>query len=303
MAFGFGNIVSDITHPTAKGIAGTLLGDPAAGTNGTMGHATTLQGAKGVGNSISKPANQVGRKIDERAAPSHLGSSINYDQANMYTAGLAGNQHIEAGGRNDAVFGGANRANLLQSRANQEAAANAETASTNNLLSQANATYGVGTSPQAQSAEAALNAAQQQGQQDYLASAKTGADTNYQAQLASDRANEARSGGIGGSGQATDQANLLAQYFGNLTQAQQGAQAQGNQFQADVNAQRLGTRQQIMNNQITNASPLAAQIGGLNAQGSGSTLWANILGQGASAGAQSLANNQLAQAAGSGVAA
>lgn len=213
-------------------------------------------------------------------------------------ASLLDNTKMNPGQKNDALFGGSSTYQAQQTRARQEAAQAEENARTDDLLARANANYGVGLTPEARANDARLSAEKTTGERDALATAKNTADTGYQSALTQQRADLARSGQIGSGTDAQQRSSLLAQYFGSMTDAQKAAQTAGQKFDTENNQNRLALRQGIQGGQITDATGLSTQIGGLNAQGSGSTLWANILGQGASAGANAFSNNQLAQAFG-----
>lgn len=240
----------------------------------------------------------VFKQIAQDLSPNKAAGSLTKSQANLYTLGLADTAKIGPGQKNDSLFGGASKAATEQTRARQEAAQAEENARTDDLLARANANYGVGLTPEARANDARLQAEKATGERDALATAKSTADTGYQSALTSQRADLARSGQIGSGTDAQQRSSLLAQYFGSMTDAQKAAQTAGQTFDAQNNQNRLALRQGIQGGQITDATGLATQIGGLNAQGSGSTLWANILGQGATAGANAFGNNQLAQAFG-----
>lgn len=233
--------------------------------------------------------------------PKNLVPGLTKSHAALYTLGLSDVAHINPGGRNDALFGGQRKADTIQAEKDEQIAQDVQTGKTNQLLERADASFGVGLSPEARANASRMAARRTSLTNDALATAKGSADANYGQDLSESRANLARAGLIGSGVDAQNRSDLLAQYFGKIQGAQQGAQQTGSQFDAGNNQNRLAVRSSIRGGQIVDPSGLSTEIAGLQSQGSNPSLWSNAIGQGASAGATAFGNRRLAGAfAGSG---
>lgn len=295
-------VLSNILPQSSTGWLGVATGDPTMAASGNRGKSAMRQPGQvvsNVGKSIDRPANQVGRKIDERAAPSHLGGSINYDTANMYSAGLSGNQHLEAGGRNDSIFGGAKSAALKKAQASEQAQLTQQQQNEQNLINQANATYGVGQSPTAlQNRQTLSNLSGQVGNAN-LASGLSAADANYQSSLTSGRGALARAGLLNSPAQGQLLADVGTQHTSDVLGAQTGGQ-QAQQTLADQQMQqRLGLVSQIRGGQVTDTTGLNSQIAALGAQSTGANVAGNVIGSFLPQAAGTVSNRAQVQAAGS----
>jgi len=228
--------------------------------------------------------------------PKNIAPGATKSHAALYTLGLSDVAEINPGGKNDALFGGANKAQTAQAQKDEQAAQDIQTGRTNDLLQRADASYGVGLSPEARANSSRLTARRTALTNDALTTAKGAADTNYGQDLSEQRASLARAGLTGSGMEAQGRSDLLARYFGQIQGAQQGAQQAGARFDTGNTQARLGLRTGIRGGQITDTSGLSTEIAGLTAQGSNPALWSNIIGQGAQSGATAYSNRKLAAA-------
>jgi hypothetical protein len=243
---------------------------------------------------------KIGHKLDVAARPKNIVSTAGKGTVNALTAGAADTFGINYGQKNDAILGGAkahvNAQAVKDEQANQAAAA----ANEQNLLSRADAQFGVGLNPEAQANASRARARRAAAVQGAFQTGRSQAENDYATGLTDTRANLARAGLIGSGVEAQSRNDLLAKYFGGITQAQQGAQQVGQQLDTSATTNRLALRGGIRGGQITDTTGLGSEIAGLNAQGSNGSLWENASGKFLPVAAQQYSNRRLAQAYGQG---
>lgn len=231
--------------------------------------------------------------------PGNLAGTIGKGMVNALTVGAADTFKINAGQKNDALMGGAKKQALTDAAGQEQQTQDRAAANEQNLLERADASFGVGLNPEAQANASRMRARRDAAAQSAFQTGRQSADQDYASSLSDTRATLARAGltGSGVEGQARN--DLLARYFGNITQAQQAGQQAGLNADNQATTSRLALRSGIRGGQITDTTGLGTEIAGLNAQGSNGALWENSIGKFAPVAAQQFANRRLAQAYGS----
>ncbi len=209
------------------------------------------------------------------------------------------NQGINYGGKNDALFGGAKKYQNSLAVADAKERQAAQEKNEANLLERANAQFGVGLNPEAQANASRMRARRDAAARGAFGAGRQEAEQEYASGLSDTRATLARAGltGSGVEGQARN--DLLARYFGGITQAQQAGAKAGQAVDTGATTSRLALRSGIRGGQITDTTGLGSEIAGLNAQGSNGALWENSVGKFLPVAAQQYGNRRLANAFGS----
>lgn len=239
--------------------------------------------------------------ITKPIRPGNLVSTIGKGTANALTAGAADTFKINAGQKNDALLGGAHHEAVAKAAGEEREAQAKAAANEANLLERADSTYGVGLNPEAQANASRMRVRRDAATNRAFSSAREAADQDYATGLSDTRANLARSGLTGSGVEGQAKSDLLAKYFGQIAQGQQGAQQVGQQLDTGATTSRLALRGNIRGGQITDTTGLGAEIAGLNAQGSNAGIWDTAAGKFLPTAAQSFSNNRLSQAYGRGV--
>jgi hypothetical protein len=206
---------------------------------------------------------------------------------------------INYGGKKDALFGGAkkykNQQAVIAERARQAEKEKAEA----DLLTRADAQFGVGLNPEAQANASRMRARRSAATQSTFGAGRQEAEQEYATGLSDTRATLARAGLIGSGVEGQARSDLLARYFGGITEAKQAGEKAGQAVDTGATTSRLALRSGIRGGQITDTTGLGSEIAGLNAQGSNGALWENAIGKFMPVAAQQYGNRRLATAYGS----
>lgn len=209
-------------------------------------------------------------------------------------------QGINYGQKNDAILGGAKKAANAKAAAEEQAHQDQMEHTRQGLLTQADASFGHGMSPEAQANASRQAARREAAMRSAFTTGRDAAEGEYSSGLTDTRAQLARSGLNGSGMEAQARGDLLARYFGKIAGAKQDEQQAGQNFDNSATTSRLGLRKAVQGGQITDTTGLSTELAGIQAQGSNANLWANVGGQFAPAAAGNFANNRLARAYGSG---
>lgn len=207
--------------------------------------------------------------------------------------------NIQPGEKNDALWGGAHSAQMAEATADEQVRLDQMAANEQGLLDRADASFGVGLSPEALANASRMRARRSAATTGAFEAGRGEAERDYSTGLSDSRATLARAGLIGSGVEGQTRSDLLARYFGGITKAQQAGAVAGQQFDTQGSQARSAIRTGIRGGQITDTTGLRTEIGGLDAQGSNGALWSNAMGKFMPVAANNFANNRLAKAYGS----
>ena len=250
---------------------------------------------KPLGDVVSNPTDINGGKVSKL---NRMGERLISGASTFGATEINRKAEINPGGKRDALFGGAHKIQMAEATAAEQERLDQEAKNEQGLLDRADASYGVGLSPEALANASRMRARRMAATTGVEGAARREAEDDYSTGLSDTRATLARAGLIGSGVEGQARSDLLARYFGGITKAQQAGAVAGQQFDTQGNQARQAIRTGIRGGQITDTTGLRTEIGGLDAQGSNGALWTSAMGKFAPVAANNYANNRLARAYG-----